>query len=758
MNGFQVIGKPLPFIDSRQKAMGEALYTTDLRLPGMLYGKILRSPIPHGRILSIDTSRAQRLPGVKKVITARDTPMIRYGTTHEDWHLLAPDKVRFAGEEIAAVAAVDLDTAEEALELIRVEFEELPAVYDPEEAMQPGAPLINEAPRNIASVFEVERGNVEEAFGESDLVLEEKYFTSQVYQAYLEPMAAVARPDPDGRITLYLPIQIPSKCRITYAKALGMALDDLRIIQPFVGGGFGAKMETPLHPIAALLARLTGKPVSLTNTREEDFTGGNPRLPMNIQLKMGFTKEGAITAKKVRIVAANGGRVCYGLPILGTACFRVDSLYKFQNVKAEGYLVYTNTLPTGAFRGFGNSQMTFALESMLDQAAHQLRIDPAEMRLKNAVQPGYVSVHGWQVKSAGLNECVEKATGATGWQNKRTEKTPGRGIGLACCNHVSGYSAFFPPFHGSSAVLRLELNGKVSVISGEVELGQGQKTVFSQIAAEVLGLGVESVRMTPVDSDYSTFGLGAWASRTTTVGGKAVYLAAKELQSKINAYASSLLGAEEDKLIMAGGKITQADRPDNGITLADLATRYLYQHNGSFIYGFGEFNPGTQVPDAGKYGNPSCAYPFAAHIAEVEVDTGTGQVQVVSYHAAHDLGRTINPLGASGQIEGGVAMGIGWALMENMVYDNGRVANASFLDYRVPGPRDLPQINSIFVESNDPYGPFGAKGLGEPTLNPVAAAVSNAIYDAVGVRLRELPFTPEKVLAALKRLKLQNNG
>jgi CO/xanthine dehydrogenase Mo-binding subunit len=753
MSDFKVVGKPQPFVDARQKATGDAVYTTDIHLPGMLYGKILRSPIPHGRILNIDTSRALRLPGVKKVITARDTPMLCYGITHEDWHLLAPDKVRFVGEEIAAVAAVDLDTAEEALDLIKMEFEELPAVYDPEEAMQPGAPLINDAPGNIAHVFEVERGNVEEAFGDSYLVLEEKYYTSQVYQSYLEPMAAVAKPESDGRISFYLPIQIPSKCRVTYAKALDMPIDSLRIIQPHIGGGFGAKMETPLHPIAALLAKLTGKPVSLANTREEDFMGGNPRLPMNIQLKMGFTREGLITAKKVRIVAANGGRVCYGVPILGTACFRVDSMYKFQNVKAEGYLVYTNTLPTGCFRGFGNSQMVFALESMMDQAAHQLGIDPAEMRHANAVHSGYVSVHGWQVKSAALDECVGKATDAAGWKKKRAEKIFGKGIGLACTNHVSGYSAFFPPFHGSSAMLRLELNGKVSVTSGEVELGQGQKTAFSQIAAEALGLTVEDVRMTPVDSDLSTFSLGAWASRTTTVGGKAVYLAAADLRSKIMAYASMLLEVEEDQLFMAGGKVIQDGCPDKGIALADLASRYLYQHNGSFIYGFGEFNPGTQVPDAEKYGNPSCAYPFAAHIAEVEVDTETGQVQVVSYHAAHDLGRTINPLGASGQIEGGVAMGVGWALMEDLFYDHGRVANAGFLDYRVPGPKDLPEIKSIFVESNDPYGPFGAKGLGEPALNPVAAAISNAIYDAVGIRLRELPFTPEKVLTELKKSK-----
>jgi|LSQX01.1.fsa_nt_gb CO/xanthine dehydrogenase Mo-binding subunit len=753
MSDFKVVGKPQPFVDSRQKATGDAIYTTDIRLPGMLYGKILRSPIPHGRIVSIDTSQAESLPGVKIVITAKDTPMIRFGTTHEDWYLLAPDKVRFVGEEIAAVAAVDLETAEEALDLIKVEYEQLPTVYDPEEAMLSGAPLINEAPKNIASVFEVERGDVEEAFDNSYLVLEEKYYTSQVYQAYLETMAAVAKPEPDGRITLYLPIQIPSKCRVTYAKALGMPIDSLRIIQPPTGGGFGAKMETPLHPITALLAKLTGKPVRVVNTREEDFKAGNPRLPMNIYLKMGFTKDGIITAKKVRIVTANGGRVCYGVPIIGTASFRPDTLYKFQNVKAESYLVYTNTLPAGCFRGFGNSQMVFALESMMDQAAHQLGIDPIEMRHANAVHAGYVSVHGWQVKSAALDECLDKVAAATGWKEKKSQMPFGKGVGLACTNHVSGYSAFFPPFHGSSAVVRLELNGRASVTSGEVELGQGQKTAFAQIAAEVLGLTVDDIRIVPVDSDQSTFSLGAWASRTTTVGGKAVYLAAEDLKSKIIAYASALLEVGQEQLVLSDGKVVSTDRTDKSITLADLASRYLYQHNGSFVYGFGEFNPGTQVPDANKYGNPSCAYPFAAHVAEVEVDTETGQVQVVSYHAAHDLGRTINPLGASGQIEGGVAMGIGWALMEDLVYDQGKVANAGFLDYRVPGPKDMPEIKSIFVESNDPYGPFGAKGLGEPTLNPVAAAISNAIYDAVGVRLRELPFTPEKVLNELKKLK-----
>ncbi|HHY38352.1 MAG TPA: molybdopterin-dependent oxidoreductase [Clostridia bacterium] len=745
---YRSVGQPTPFIDGWDKVTGQVKYITDLTFPGMLYGKVLRSPLPHARILNIDTSAAKKVPGVKAVITAKDTPGIRFGTTHDDWYILAPDKVRFVGEEIAAVAAIDEETALEALDLIKCDFEELPAVFDPEEAMEPGAPKINEADRNIAHHFHVERGDVNRAFGESAVVYENRFETSQVYQAYLEPNAAIAEYDPNhGSFTLWLPIQIPSKCRITYSKALGIPMSHLRVIQAPMGGGFGGKMENNLHLIAAVLAKATGKPVKMVYSREEDFIATNPRVPMKIDIKIGVASDGRILAKEVRIIASNGGRTCYGVPILGTACFRIDTLYRFENVKADGYLVYTNTVPTGCFRGFGNAQMTFALESALDAVAEELRMDPAELRLRNAPEAPYVSVHGWEVNSCGLKECISKVVEASGWREKRAEKRTGYGIGIACCDHVSGYRAFIPWFDGSAALVRITEDAKVKVYSGEVDLGQGLKTVLAQIASEVLSVPLHDVTIEPVDSETTPFNLGAFASRSTMLGGKAVKMAAEDARGKIIAFASEILQRPKDSLDLENGFVVDRSDASFRMPLQELTRKYLCSHGGASIIGEGCFDTETVIPDpVTKYGNPSKAYPFAAQVAEVEVDMDTGQVKVLRVYAAHDLGKCINPLGATGQIEGGVAMGVGWALTENMIVQDGRIINPNFLDYRVPGIKDVPKVESFLVETNEPFGPFGAKGLGEPALNPTVPAILNAIYHATGVRITRLPVDPEEIL------------
>ncbi|ATW25450.1 xanthine dehydrogenase family protein molybdopterin-binding subunit [Candidatus Formimonas warabiya] len=758
MTGYKTIGKSTPFIDAAEKVTGRAVYTTDMKFPNMLYGKILRSTIPHGRIVGIDTSEAEKLPGVEAVITAKDTPLIKFGIFHEDWYILAHEKVRFAGDEVAAVAAINEDIAGEALKLIKVHYEELPAVFDPKEAAQPDAVDINGVKNNIASKFHVERGNVDQAFEESHLIIEKDFYTTQVYQAYMETMAAVVKPEDNGRLTFYLPIQIPSKTRVTYAKALGMKIEDIHVIQPTTGGGFGAKMETVLHLIAAVLAQKTGKPVRIINTREEDFEGGNPRVPMHFHVKMGFSKEGMIKAKDLVLYAGAGGRACYGVPVLGTACFRHDQLYKYENVRANGYLVYTNMVPSGCFRGFGNSQGTFCIECIMDEAAEKLGIDPADIRLRNAVYPGFVSCHGWVINSCLLQECITKAVEAAQWQEKRKEKKSGRGIGLACCNHVSGYSAFFPPFHGSAAVIRMNMDGKFLVMSGEIEIGQGQKTAFAMMAAEALDVPLENVRMAPIDTDYIPFGLGCWASRSTALGGKAIQNAAEDLKGKILQFVSQEYGIAVEQLSIANGVVVNTQGEE--ITdLSEIGRKYLYKTNGSYLYGQGYVDPGTVVPDmATKMGNPSITYPFACHIAEVDVDVETGVVKVIDYVAAHDVGKVINPMGAEGQIEGGVAMGIGWALTENMVYQNGVLKNSHFLDYRLPGSKDVPDMKSIFLESNDPNTGFGSKGLGEPAINPVVPAIANAIHDAVGIRLTELPFTPDKVLKAIQEKKKNKEG
>ncbi len=754
MGHYSIIGHSVPQIDARDKAKGVMEFVSDLRLPGMLYGKILRSPHPHARILNIDPSKARRLKGVKAVVTAGDTPQKPFGPRTEDWSIFAIDKVRFIGDEVAAVAAVDEDTAEEALDLIQVAYEELPAVFDPIEAMGPGAPLIHDKERNIVSEFTLNKGEVDRAFQECAVVHAEQYYTNQVYQAYLEPMACVVQCDPSGRLIFYLATQIPSMTRITYAKALGLPLEKVRVIVPAYGGAFGAKMETNLHLAGAVLAQKTGKPVRMVHSREEDFRAGNPRVPMYIDLKVGASKEGKLVAKEVRIIGAAGARAVYSMAIVATACYRVDSLYRFEHLRTEGLTVYTNTVPTSCFRGFGNAQMTFALESSLDMIAEALKMDPAELRIKNGLKTGEVSIHGWQIGSSGLEECVRKAMETSGWKEKRRQKRFGRGIGLACCNHVSGNRAFSREFDGGAGIVRIGREGKVLVYHGESDMGQGQRTVFAQIVAEELGVGLDRIDVAQVDTDISPFGMGSFATRGTVFGGNGVKAAARHAKEQILEIAAEMFETVPTQLEVREGKVFVKGEPERSLPFEKVVESGVLRRGGAPIVGTGFWVPDTVLPDpVTKYGNISPAYPFACQIAEVEVDTETGHVTVLHYTAAHDVGRAVNPVAIEGQIEGGVAQGIGWALMENMVIERGKVLNPDFRDYVIPGPLDIPPIRSILVEPIDPNGPFGAKGIGEPALNPSPAAVANAIYDAIGIRFRELPITPEKVLKALKNRK-----
>lgn len=756
MSTFSYVGKRVPPVDGEERASGRAEYVTDIKLPGMLFGKILRSPLAHARIVRMDTSAAEALPGVKAVATFADTPGIPFGpmTAFEDWYIFARDKVRFIGEEMAAVAAIDEDTAAKALDLIEVEFEELPAVFDPVVAMEPGSPLVNGRERNVVMPFSLERGDVDAAFANADLVLEEDYYTNQVYQAYLETMAAVARPEAGGGFTMWLPIQIPNKSRLTYGKALGIRPEDIRIIKPFLGGAFGAKMEANIHLAAAILARKTGRPVRIVNTREEDIMAGNPRVPMHIHLKMGFMRDGRFVGKLVRIVAANGARTVYAPPIMATACYRVDTLYTFENVRAEGYAVDTNTVPTGAFRGFGNSQMTFALESMVDEAALRLRLDPVEIRRRNAVPGGFVSIHGWEVGSSAHEQTLDNVANMSGLLSRRRsgsdKGTIRRGVGMASCNHVSGNRAFFPTFDGSSSIFRMAEDGKVTVFHGECDMGQGQTTAFAQIAAEALGARLSDVTVAVVDTQVAPFGLGSFATRGTTIGGMGIKKGADAAKELILQAGAEHFGADILALDTLESEVYVKADPNRRVSFGDLARHFMFTHGGMPMVAQGQYVPDTVAPDPKtKYGNVSPAYVFGAHVAEVEVDTETGEVRVVGYWASHDIGRAINPMQLEGQVQGGVAQGIGWTLMEDMITREGRVLNQTLLDYRIPGSKDLPRIECDFVEPVDPNGPFGAKGIGEPALNPVPAAIANAIYDAIGIRFRELPITAEKVLAAL---------
>jgi len=755
MSDLHIVGKSCPQIDALEKTMGKTRFVSDLVLPNMLHGRILRSPHPHARIRYMDTSRAEALPGVKAVATYADTPGIKFGPRTADWTIFAKDTVRFCGDEVAAVAAIDEDIAEEALDLINVEYEELPFVTDPLEAMEPSAPLVHEdKPGNIAAEFKIQAGDVDEALKNSHFVYKDRYYTNQVYQAYLEPMGALVDVDATGRFTFWVGTQIPSMMRITYAKALDVPLDKVRVIVPDYGGAFGAKMENNVHLVAAVLARKTGRPVMVMNTRHDDFIAGNPRVPMYIDIKLGATREGLLTGKEVRVVGGAGARVVYAQAIVSTACYRVDSLYRFKDVRSTGYTVYTNTVPTSCFRGFGNSQMTFVLESSLDMIADQLGIDPAELRMRNDIGPNTVSVHGWEIKSCGLKECVSRATTAIGWKEKRTDRKPLRGIGLSCCNHVSGNRAFVREFDGGAGIVRVGRDGRVTVYHGESDMGQGQKTAFAQIAAERLGISLENISVAAVDTDISPFGFGSFATRGTLMGGNGVLAAANDAFRQLAEAAANILEANTKDIESREGNFFVSGSPDITVPFREVAEKAAFARHGAPIVGTGFYDPPTVFPDAKtKYGNISPAYPFACQIAEVEVDPDTGQVTVLNFTAAHDVGRAINPMATEGQVQGGVAQGLGWTLMENMVTENGKVMNPGFLDYIIPTAMDVPDITPLLVEPVEPNGPYGAKGIGEPALNPSMSAITNAIYNATGIRIKELPVSAEKILAELKKKK-----
>ena len=745
------IGIPVPHIRGTEIVTGALKYITDLKIPGMLYGRVLRSPIAHGKILDIHTEKAERVSGVKLILTGRNSPSRKFGSLLEDWELLATDRVRFAGDEVAIVAATDPDAAREAINCIRMDLQELPAVLDPNEAMEPGAPLIHDKPRNIASEYHFALGDVESAYREADFIYENCFSSPQIFHAYLEMNGCLACPEVDGKLTLYLPTQTPSVTRMMYARALDLPIRKLRLVIPPYGGAFGGKQLSKLHILAGYLALRTGKPVKMTTDREEDFFSGNPKVHLYIDVKISAKKNGTLLSKEVRVVGGAGGRVVYAPIVTSTACSRVDSLYRFKHLKTSGYTVYTNTTPTAAFRGFGHPESLLAVETSIDMVARGLGIDPVEIRLKNVYGPGDTTPHGWRITSCGIAECIEKAVDASGFREKLKNRKPNRGIGIACCNHVSGNRLLFRDFDGSAALLKLGWDGDITLVHGESDMGQGQDTILSQIAAEVLGINPGDIRIESVDTDVSPFGLGCVSSRGTLFAGNAVKNAAMDARLQILDAAARLLEADAEDLCLEKGEVFVKGSPAVSIPLRKIVQTLSGQKGGMPVMGQGFYVPKTELPDpVTKLGNISPAYPFGCHIAEVEVDTDTGAVSVLRYTAAHDIGRVINPQLARGQVHGGVAQGIGFALMEEILFEKGRIANPNFLDYILPGPSDLPPIKVIFVETHDKEGPFGAKGIGEPALDPVPAAIANAIFDAVGVRVTRLPCTAERLRAALQ--------
>jgi 4-hydroxybenzoyl-CoA reductase alpha subunit len=747
------VGQSLPAVNAREKVLGTAVFVADVQLPQMLHGKVLRSPYPHARIVHIDIDRARRIPGVRAIVTGADTPHAA-GIFVKDEHVLAVDRVRFVGEEVAAVAAVDESTALEAVEAIRVEYEELPAVFTPEEALRPGAPELHAGTKNVALELRVERGDVDAGFREAAVIHEETYETSYQYHAFTEPMGTVASVDASGRLTVWAPTQSIYFTRHLLAGALGMSVSQIRVIQTYIGGGFGGKLSDDRNTfVAAALALKARRPVRLINTRTEDFLGNRPRVPARIRLKMGASGEGVITAKEAEILADNGAYTAFAGEVTHMIARRLDSLYRLTNLRTHGVLVYTNKVPTGAMRGFGTPQIAFALDSHVDALAEKLGMDSLEFRLRNAIRKGDTSIHGWYMGSCGLTDCLKQAAERIGWSRRahgRAKGTVRRGIGIGSALHVSGNRQLLP-WDGSTVAIKVNEDGKVNLICGEADMGQGLATILTQIVADVLGIRPENVTVTMPDSDVSPYCFGAWGSRATMLAGNATIRAARGARDALLSIAAEKLEVSPADLTIDDGVIHVVGAPNKHVTVAEASHAHIFRRDGEGIFVKATFDPDTVQPDAKYYGDVSAGYSFGAQAAEVEVNTETGVVRVVRLVAADDVGRAINPMQVEGQIHGAVVQAMGWALFEELAIENGRMTNGNLADYTVPTANSIPQIDTVLVETQDPNGPFGGKGASECPFSPTAGAIANAVYDAIGVRITSLPITPEKVLRALER-------
>lgn len=753
------LGTSVPQVNARSKVLGRAQYAGDLKIAGMLHGKVLRSPYPHARIARIDATQALALPGVKAVVTGADGPQVPWGVHHKERLTLARDVVRFAGEEVAAVAATSEEIARDALDLIEVEYEELPAIFTPEQALEPQASLVHPGrDSNIAHQIRFERGEVDAAFAHAHLVHEATYTTHSQYPGYMEPMASVATIDADGRLQVWTSTQSAFLVRARLAAVLELPVSRVRVIQATTGGGFGGKIiEDANNLIAGLLALRTGKPVRLVNNRLEDFLACATSVPERITLRLGMDREGRILAKDVRIVADCGAYSGLSAEVMHVSAMRSDNMHRNGNVRSHATLVYTHTPPHGAFRGFGGTQMLFALNSHIDAMARQLDLDPLDVHRLNAIERGETSVHGWKIGSTGLVECLAQCTDAIGWSARRSRNAvrgvKRRGLGLAAAMHVSG-NRTIGDWDGSTVMLKINEDGRVVLHSSEADMGQGAMTMLSQVVAHELDIPLAHVHVVAPDTDSSPWCIGSLASRVTMVAGNAAIVAARAARDKLLDQAALMLQVPVDALKCAGGAVCVHDAPQRSLTLAELARGHIWRHGGEGIQVTGTWDAKTDMFDQKTLmGNIAPAYSFAAQAVEVEVDTETGQVTLVDSFVSDDCGKALNPQAVHGQSNGAAAQAVGWTLYEQLQLDAGRMVNGNFADYTMPSPDALPMLRSGIVESNEPHGPYGAKGASETAILPGAAAIANAVFDAVGVRITDLPITPEKVLAALRRRK-----
>lgn len=779
MSQYSVLNSRANRLDAPYKATGKAKYADDLNFPGMIHAAILQSPLAHARILNIDTSKALKLKGVKAVITSREAGLVKYGVSpaRYDETLFAHDKVRYVGDEIAAVAAIDPATAQEALSLIKVDYQELPAVFDMFEALKEGAPQLHqEFPGNLNAEVHQEFGDTEAAMAECDLVVNHTFLNKRQDAAFLEPHSCVAIFDLDGRLTLHTSTQVPHYVMRTVAMVLQIPVGNVRVIKPYVGGGFGPKCEaTPLEMSCSLLSRLTGHPVKMTYSREQVFLHSRARHQFYAEMSLGVKKDGTMVALKNKATLDGGAYTSFGIATVYYAGSLLGGPYKLKAMKYDGYRAYTNKPACGAQRGHGGVAHRAAFEQLIDMTASQLGIDPIDFRLKNIMTTGDMTVNELDMSSLGMKECIEAVKDHSDWNQKKGRLPRGKGIGMACGFFVSGagYPIYRSDTYHSTVVIKLsEDGGTVVVQTGSAEIGQGSDTTMAMIAAETLGIPLEAVRVVSGDTDLSV-DLGAYSSRQTLMTGHATKEAAEQIRSKIADYLADEMGCKPELISFDGGLVKFDGMPGN---FEKLRATYVKEHRGwtdppsgeyltfreaarmaylkyGTIVGTGKYKPhrlGGSYKGAAVGTSP--AYGCSAQVVEVDVDIETGEITVENMSDAHDCGLAINKTLVEGQMQGSLSMGLGECLFEEVKFDSkGRILNPSLGEYRIPTALDMPKVKSIIVESNEPNGPYGAKEVGEGAIMPTIPAILNAIYDATGVRINELPVTSERLYTAMKK-------
>lgn len=741
------VGIEIPKVDVLEKALGEAKYGADLPFKDPLHLKVLRSPKPHAKIVKIEMDEALRIPGVERVLTAKDIPGKNLiGTITKDQPVLASDRVRYIGDPVALVVAKTEEVAEEAAKKLVVVYEDLPSVHQPEEALQPHAPMIHEK-GNLLLEFQVVKGDSQRGFKEAEVIIEETYKTTWVNHAYMEPDAGISYMDEEGRITVVCPTQKVHYDQKEVASVLNLPLDRVRIIQCATGGGFGGRLDITIQCLLALAVFHLKKPVRIVYSREEVFQVTSKRHPLKIRYKSGAKRDGTLIAVDVDILGDTGAYASYGSTVAIRSAVHATGPYQVPNVEVRSRMAYTNNSWSGAMRGFGVPQMAIAHESQMDLLAQALKMDPIEVRLKNCLRVGSETATGQTLMaSVGIKETLNKVKE---WRDrlglfKNDSEKPfiKKGIGVGSMWYGIGNTGVPNP---STAQIEIDPDGEVRLFTGAADIGQGSNTVLLQIASEAIGVPLKEIRLIRADTSLTTDAGATSASRQTYVSGNAILNAIKNFKEEAIKEASQLLGINEKDLFFEDGKVKSRVCLTTSIPIREIAKRC-----GKKLRGGGHFDPETTRldPETGQ-GSPYATYAFATHLAEVEVDIETGKVKVNRVVASHDVGKAIHPKNVIGQIMGGVAMGTGFALIEEFVSG----ATTSFVNYLIPTSKDVPEVIPIIVEDHEPTGPFGAKGVGEPALIPSAPAILNAIADAIGQRIYHLPANLERVLEAIQKSK-----